>query len=104
MVGSGGTCGELTVTVALTGCEVPPAPVQARVYVLVWFSAPVDLEPERPGSPDQAPEALQDVALVEAQVNVELCPAVTEVGEADRVTVGKAGGGVVVPVKLVTST
>jgi len=38
--------------------------------------------------PDQAPEALQDVALVETQDNVELLPLATVLGLALKVTVG----------------
>ena len=38
--------------------------------------------------PLQAPEAVQEVALVELQVSVELPLEATEVGEADRETVG----------------
>jgi hypothetical protein len=39
-------------------------------------------------APDQAPEAVQDVALVADQVSVELLPLETELGAADKVTVG----------------
>jgi len=45
-------------------------------------------EPEVGSLPLQAPLALQAVALVEFQVRVEAWPAVTLVGEADKVTVG----------------
>jgi hypothetical protein len=38
--------------------------------------------------PDQAPEALQDVALVAAQVNVALLPLVIALGPTLRLTVG----------------
>lgn len=43
-------------------------------------------------APDQAPEALQEVALVADQVSMELLPLATVLGAADRVT---AGAGVV---------
>jgi hypothetical protein len=51
-------------------------------------SAPVDCEPLIPFVPDQAPEAVQDVALVADQVRVELPPLVTVLGLADRLIVG----------------
>ena len=38
--------------------------------------------------PDQAPEAVHDVALVEDQVNVEPLPLATVLGLAAKVTVG----------------
>jgi hypothetical protein len=38
--------------------------------------------------PDQAPEAVQEVALVAAQVNVELLPLATVLGLAVSVKVG----------------
>ena len=47
-------------------------------------------------APDQPPDAVQAVALVEAHVSVELPPGLTPVGEADKVTVGTGvvpGGG-----------
>ena len=56
-------------------------------------SAPVDCEPPAAAlAPDQAPEAVQDVALVADQVSMELLPLATELGAADNVT---AGAGVV---------
>jgi hypothetical protein len=39
--------------------------------------------------PDQAPEAVHEVALVAAQVNVELPPLATVAGLAVKVTVGE---------------
>jgi len=45
--------------------------------------------------PDQAPEAVQEVALAEDQERVEADPEVTEVGVAVMVTVG--AGVVTVP-------
>ena len=67
-----------------------------------WLSAPVEAEPEVGWVPLHAPEALQVVALVEFQVSVLADPAVTDVGEADRDSVG-AGVTTVGPKKLVTS-
>jgi hypothetical protein len=50
-------------------------------------------------APDQAPDAVQLVALVAAQVSFEVPPDVTEVGAADNVRVG-----LVPPVPPVTVT
>jgi hypothetical protein len=50
--------------------------------------APVDCEPLTGMLPDQAPEAVQEVALVADQVNVELLPLATVLGLAANVTVG----------------
>jgi len=43
----------------------PPFPVQERVKVALAVSAPVDWVPRRALVPDQAPEAMQAVALVD---------------------------------------
>jgi hypothetical protein len=48
----------------------------------------VDCEPVTAIVPDQAPEAVQAVALVADQVNVALLPLVTALGPTERVTVG----------------
>ena len=50
--------------------------------------APVDCEPLRGWLPDQAPEALQEVALVDDQVRFEALPLATVLGLALRLTVG----------------
>lgn len=53
------------------------------------LSAPVDCEPPVAAlAPDQAPEAIHEVAWVVDQVNVELLPLATVLGAADKVTVG----------------
>jgi hypothetical protein len=80
----------VTVTVA-AALPVPPAPVQARVNVLVIVSAPLDWLPEIVLVPVHAPEATQDVASVDDQVRVEELPLATDVGLAVRDTVGTAG-------------
>ena len=46
-------------------------------------------------APDQAPEAVQDVAFVEDQVSVEDAPFATDVGFATSDTVGVGGGDTV---------
>ncbi len=48
----------------------------------------MDFEPLTGMLPDQAPEALQDVAFVAAQVNVALLPLVIALGPTLRLTVG----------------
>ena len=53
----------------------------------------MDWEPLKPMVPDQAPEALQAVALAVDQVRVELLPLAMVLGLAARVIVG-AGVGV----------
>jgi len=88
----------VTVTVVEALC-VPPAPVQERLNVLLLVSAPVDALPEVDRAPDQAPDAVQDVALVEDQVSVDEPPLATDVGFAETDTVG-TGGGSGVPLTL----
>lgn len=52
------------------------------------MSAPVDCEPLAALLPDQAPDAVHEVALVADQVRVELPPLATVLGLAAKVTVG----------------
>ena len=54
-------------------------------------------DPEVPLAPDQAPEAEQEVALVDDQVNVESEPISTEVGSAEKLTLGAGTVGVEPP-------
>lgn len=56
--------------------------------MLLAVSAPVDCEPLAALAPDQAPEAVQEVALAADQLSVELLPPVTVLGLAAKVTVG----------------
>jgi hypothetical protein len=51
-------------------------------------SAPVDCDPLTALVPDQAPEPVQAVALVAAQVSVALLPLATVLGLAARLMVG----------------
>jgi hypothetical protein len=67
---------------------LPPLPVQVSPKVPLVVSAPVDWEPLTALVPDQAPEAAQEVALVEDQVRVAAAPLLTVLGVADRLTVG----------------
>ncbi len=55
------------------------------------MSAPVDCEPLTALLPDQAPEAVHEVALVLDHVSVELAPLATVLGLALRLTVGAGG-------------
>ena len=52
------------------------------------MSAPVDCEPLTALAPDQAPEAVQEVALVDDQVRDAPLPLVIELGLALKLTVG----------------
>jgi hypothetical protein len=56
--------------------------------VAAALSAPVDDEPLVALVPDQAPEAVQEVAFAADQLNVELAPLTTVLGLAVIVTVG----------------
>jgi hypothetical protein len=82
----------MSVTVALA-CPVPPVPVQLRVNVVAFDSAAVCSLPAVAFVPDQPPDAVHDVAFDEVQVSVLVPPLLTDVGDADSVTVG-AGVGV----------
>ena len=53
--------------------------------------APVDCEPLEALVPDQAPEAVQAVALLADQAKVELLPLAIVLGLADNATVGAGG-------------
>ncbi len=62
------------------------------------MSAPVDDKPLMASVPDQAPEAVHEVALVANhanQLNIELAPLTTVLGLAVTVTVGAGVAGVV---------
>jgi hypothetical protein len=56
--------------------------------VALAVSAPVDCEPLTGMLPDQAPEAEQEVALVDVQVKVDAVPLLTVLGVAAKLTVG----------------
>ncbi len=60
--------------------------------MLVWVGLTA-CEPEVARLPVQAPEAVQELALVELQVSVELWPDEMEEGSADKETVGWLEGG-----------
>lgn len=51
-------------------------------------TAPVDCDPEILLAPDQAPEAVQEVALMDDQVSVDALPLLIVLGLALKLTVG----------------
>jgi hypothetical protein len=85
----------MRVTVTLD-CAVPPVPVQLKVNVVALVSAAVLWLPAVAFVPLQPPEAVHDVAFVEFQVSVLVPPLPTDVGEADKVTVGAGVAAVTV--------
>ena len=79
----------LTITVVLCVAGVVRlAPLQVRVKVVVVLSGPVLVLPLIAMLPDQPPEAVQLLALVEDQLSVEAEPLLTVPGLAFRLTVG----------------
>ena len=75
------------VTVALC-VAVPPAPVHASVNVVLAVMLVIACEPDVAFVPVHPPLAVQEVALVEDQARVVEPPLVTDVGKAEKVTVG----------------
>jgi len=75
-------------TVTLEVVLVPPGPAQVSVYVAGAVKAPVLCVPLVASGPLQPPDAVQAVALVEFQLNVEAPPLATVVGVAMNVMVG----------------
>jgi hypothetical protein len=77
------------VTVTVVDCDAePPVPVQLSEYVDVALRTPVLCVPEVDFVPDQAPEALHELALLELQVKVEAPPELMEAGFAEIATLG----------------
>jgi hypothetical protein len=76
------------VTVAVTRLLAPPAPLQLKEYDVVAVRAPVLCVPLVALAPLQPPEAVQDVALVELHVSVEVPPLAMTEGFATKVAVG----------------
>jgi hypothetical protein len=91
-VGSG-----LTVTVTVAGALVPPAPLHVTVKLPVPDMAPVLWVPLVASVPLHAPDAAQEVALLEDQVSSLGAPGLTVVGEALMDAVGTGGGGLELP-------
>jgi hypothetical protein len=79
--------GFITVTVAVWE-PVPLGPAQVSVKDWSLVRLPVEAEPLVASAPFQPPDAVQEVAFVEDQVNVALPPLETVLGLAESVTVG----------------
>jgi len=77
-----------TLTVALAGALVPPTPVHVRVNKEFELTGAVVTVPIYAFVPLQLAEAVQLVALVELQVNVDVLPLTTVAGAAVSVAVG----------------
>ena len=77
-----------TVSVADAGALIPPGPLHMSVYEMELLIAPVPWVPLTAREPLQPPEALQEVALVELQVSVELAPGAITEGLTESVAVG----------------
>ena len=77
---------------------LPPSPEHVIVKLVLPTSEIVTVSvPEVALAPDQAPDAEQEVALDDDQVSVESEPTTTEVGLAEKLTVGAETGGVEPP-------
>ena len=79
--------GRSTVTVAIAGADVPPAPVQVTEYVEVTAGVTFRF----PEVPSDVPLSAnwQEVAPVELHVSLDVCPGLMLVGEAESVAVGR---------------
>ena len=81
------------VTETVVDCvALPPAPVQVSKYVALAVNAPVDCDPLNDLLPDQAPDAVHEVALLDVQDKVELAPLAIVVGVALMLTVAVCFG------------
>ena len=96
-----GVGGAFTVTITDL-LALPPAPVQLRLKVLVAVSAPLDWLPEVDLVPDQAPEAVQEVALADDHDRVLEAPLATDVGLALSDTVGAVVSGALPPLVVLS--
>jgi len=84
--------GTTSVTWALSAAAVVPlAPLQVSVKIVELVRAPVLALPLVALLPDQPPEAVQLVALLEVQTRVADEPLLTVVGAAIRLRVGFSG-------------
>jgi len=88
----GAVAGCCTTTVALAELD-PPSPVHVSVYVAFAFSGPTLCVPLVACAPDQAPDAIQDVAFVELHVSDDMPPLAIVVGFAVKVVVGGCADG-----------
>jgi len=78
---------DVVVVYAVVLCD-PPAPVHVRVKVVFAPPGVLDSEPLVALLPTQPPDAVQDVALVDDQLNVVDCPCANDDGAAVKVTAG----------------
>jgi hypothetical protein len=80
----------VTLTVAFCDAE-PPVPAHVSVYWVLALKAAVFCDPPLAASlPLQPPEAVQEVALVDDQIRVEVPPLDTALGLALKLNVGAA--------------
>jgi len=80
-----------TCSMAAAVAPAPAVPEQVSLYMEVPGDVGVTVTlPFDACVPLQAPLAVHEVALVEDQLNLALCPTVIEVGLTDNVTVGAA--------------
>jgi hypothetical protein len=84
--------GWVTETVVDCAAALPPVPVQVSVYVAFAVRVPVDCVPVSALAPAHAPDAVQEVALLDDQVRVDALPLRMVLGLALKliVTVGFA--------------
>ena len=80
-------------TAALLGALLPPGPEQVSTKFALPLNAPLLWLPLVGKVPLQPPDAVQELALLEVQLNVEDPPASMVVGDAVSVAVGEGGGG-----------
>jgi hypothetical protein len=83
------TLGGAAETVTVVDCVAePPAPVHVSVNFVVPVRAGVAVDPLIAWLPPQPPDAVQEVALEDDQLNVDAAPLLTVLGLADRATAG----------------
>lgn len=78
----------ITLTVALA-LEVPPGPEHDSEYPAAADNGPVLCVPLTLTAPPHAPDAVQEVALLDVHCKVAALPAATAAGEAVKVTAGR---------------
>jgi hypothetical protein len=84
--------GGLMATVAVAGVLLPPGPEHVMEKVEPAVNPAVLCDPLVPSAPLQSPEAVQDLALDDDQVNVTELPRSTALCDAASVTAGNGGG------------
>jgi len=85
-----GTGGAVTATMTVAAGLTPPAPVQVSEYDVFAVRVPVLRLPLVGNAPLQPPEAVQEVASVELQVNVDASPLSIAIGDALMDALGSA--------------